>query len=76
MSPGLYLGVSHATPAAIPHKDTNLEFVEMQDLLPEAWLALTDEESFKCCSSSAAGGRKRCPPSLTYLLDYKALHPW
>ena len=60
---GLYLG--HGVmplPQRLLTKILNLEFVEMQDLLPEAWLALTDDDSVKCCATSAAGGRKRRPP--------------
>ena len=60
---GLYLG--HGVmplPQRLLTKILNLEFIEMQDLLPEAWLALTDDETVKCCSTSAAGGRKRRPP--------------
>ena len=60
---GLYLG--HGVmplPQRLLTKILNLEFVEMQDLLPEAWLTLTDDDAAKCCSTSAAGGRKRRPP--------------
>ena len=65
---GLYLG--HGVmplPQRLLTKILNLEFVEMQDLLPEAWLALTDDEAVKCCSTSAAGGRKRRPPRHQYI---------
>ena len=34
----------------------------MQDLLPEAWLSLADNDIAKCCSTSVTGGRKRHPP--------------
>ena len=37
----------------------------MQDLLPEAWLTLTDDDTVKCCSTSAAEGRKRHHPPIT-----------
>ena len=60
---GLYLG--HGViplPQRLLTKILNLEFVEMQDLLPEAWLTLTDDDAAKYCSTSAAGGRKRRPP--------------
>ena len=75
---GLYLG--HGVmplPQRLLTKILNLEFVEMQDLLPEAWLALTDDDSVKCCATSAAGGRKRRPPpSPTYSHGFRDSHPW
>ena len=33
-------------------KILNLEFVEMQDLLPEAWLTSMEDDAAKCCSTS------------------------
>jgi hypothetical protein len=59
---GLYLG--HGVmplPQQLQTKILNLEFIEMQDLLPEAWLALTEDEGTKCCHGSGTG-QKRHPP--------------
>ena len=45
MPAGLYLG--HGVmplPQRLLAKILNLEFVEMQDLLPEAWLSLADHQ--------------------------------
>ena len=51
-------------PQRLLNKIINLEFVEIQELLPEAWLSDGDSDShFKCCGgASASGAKKRHPP--------------
>ena len=49
---GMYLG--HGIMPLLQRllaKILNLEFVEMQDLLPEVWLILADDDAAKCCST-------------------------
>ena len=48
-------------PQKLLTKILDLEFVDIQDLLPEAWLYSLEEETTGCCSSSSAT-RKRRPP--------------
>ena len=70
---GLYLvhGVM-PLPQRLLTKILNLEFVEMQDILPEAWLTLIDNDTVKCCSASATGGRKRHHPHHQHTCIYMA----
>ena len=61
VSAGLYLG--HGVmplPQKLLTKITALEFVEIHELLPEAWLQTGEMENSGCCSS--AGAKKRRPP--------------
>ena len=62
---GLHVYLGHGVmplPQRLLSKILNLEFVEMQDLLPEAWLTSIEDDAAKCCSTSDAEGRKRRPP--------------
>lgn len=61
VSPGLYLGHSVIPlPQKLLTRTTNLDFVEIQELLPEAWLQSGEADHLPCCSST--GLKKRKPP--------------
>lgn len=67
MPAGLYLG--HGVmplPQRLLHKTINLEFVEIQEILPEAWLTDSNSDFYvKCCSGAAASGAKKRHPPVT-----------
>ena len=51
VSAGLYLGQGvMSLPQKLLTQITNLDFVEMQELLPEAWLQLGEVDHSSCCS--------------------------
>ena len=61
------------TPKKLLNKICNLEFIEMQELMPENWPDLFTEEQSKL--HSIFGGEKRAPPvmNITWIECYSSL---